>query len=143
MKALNTHQYILADYDTKEDLIEYLGIEIPDYGDDVTLEQTKENIYKWNIEFTKFEDKPFNPEQIPGLFEGWEYVNIAQSYHKQAGIGELWGYKYNNRFIQFSSNMYVNSDRVGVYHPPKTLNDFITNCQQAGIELVFKKGCAK
>ncbi len=93
-----------------------------------------------------FYSKPFNPEDIPELFEGWEYIrneNVGDENIQQYGQNDATFYfadKSDLFGIQIFKPYYF---REYVNKTPQTLNDFITNCQQAGIGLVFKKGAGK
>lgn len=80
--------------------------------------------------------QPFKPELITGLFEGWE---LALPHHK------LWKDYTNNKFlisIRHDNNLisyYISSLNNWLFRPPNTLDDFITDCQRAGIELEWRK----
>jgi len=95
-----------------------------------------------------FYSLPFKPELITELFEGWgEHQNkIYSCRFDRIGKGS-----YNNIIEVFFSDKvdrisYGNSI-IRNHHPqnivmsilPKSLNDFISDCQRAGIELTFKQ----
>lgn len=72
--------------------------------------------------------QPFKPEMITELFEGWGQSTILRHYK-------------NGKF-----EIICDGERIAYYTPsitvnkqPQTLNDFISDCQRAGIELTFKK----
>lgn len=67
---------------------------------------------------TSFYSQPFKPEMITELFVGWERKVTKVEY---AMPSEKFEYYTGVAFI-----------------PPVTLNDFISDCQRAGIELTWK-----
>ena len=83
----------------------------------------------WDI--LKFYSQPFKPELITELFEGWETKDFSlyknDNSHRDIRFND--GITYNfelNDFIE-ENNYY-----------PRTLDDFINDCQRAGIELEWR-----
>lgn len=88
----------------------------------------------------KFYSQPFKPELITELFEGWEKskdTDIILSYSDkdyiifwQKSIPSIMNvdYKDNNKSLDIQE-----------YWTPCRLNDFINDCQQAGIELEWRQ----
>lgn len=78
--------------------------------------------------------QPFKPEMIIELFENWELTTnhtIGECYHYTPD--KRYGYiKFRNDFIQ------LYADYATTIPIPKTLNDFISDCQRTGFELFFK-----
>jgi hypothetical protein len=124
MKVLNPIQFYFANNGTKSKLLRYIGLKF-----DIDLRITNDHYFK-------FLNQPFEPEMITKLFEGWEKVKDT--------------YYNNNISIYFLATLYlakgvdiavVYDDAVFIY--PSTLADFESDCRRAGIELVFRKDCAK
>jgi hypothetical protein len=80
-----------------------------------------------------FYSQPFKPEMITELFEGTKQT---------IKDGWKWMYKSeNNRAIYFAVN-FTESHQYTIsgygWTKPQTLNDFISDCNRAGIELNWK-----
>lgn len=72
-----------------------------------------------------FYSQPFDPERIPELFEGWAYNGRHDGRGDLIRYGDTvfaakGGYRYNYGFT---------------FPTPQTLNDFIRDCERAGVEL--------
>jgi len=96
-----------------------------------------------------FYKQPFKPELITELFEGWEYIDLDDfliSKPYEPDEGHFADYEY---FIEcdFPFEIYkiyhykqeLKEDLVRTPKPPRTLDEFITDCQRAGIILEWKK----
>ena len=90
-------------------------IEAWDYADDHDERKAIVEDLRKNKDFLS---QPFKPELVPELFEGEVIYNN--------GVIELGGY----------------TEQICIPNP-KTLDQFISACQQAGIELVIKEGALK
>ena len=78
-----------------------------------------------------FYNQLFKPEMVTEHFEGWisnEGVFVSEGLMESIVLGKDKEIEYGNS---------EDGLRYGLY--PKTLNDFITNCLQAGIKLRWKK----
>lgn len=85
------------------------------------------------FEYQKFVSQPFRPEMIERLFEEFEKSTLKSFFSKSSII----------RFHIPCENFYcLLPDKYSldyeVIRMPKTLNDFISDCQRAGIDLEFK-----
>lgn len=78
----------------------------------------------WFDTLKEFYSQPFKPEMITELFEGWEGYDGHYYYKKQA----IFDFGYTNYEIKSNINWKI----------PRTLNDFISDCNRAGIELNWK-----
>lgn len=87
-----------------------------------------DNAKKYNI----FVSQPFRPQMITKLFERFEKVFETHYKHKAYTVQVSFG----------DCNMYLSVNGLLVSTPtiPKTLNDFISECNRAGIELEWKEG---
>ena len=77
----------------------------------------------------EFYSQEFKPELITELFEGWELSEDGVYYN-----GDI--------FIDYDCNgdgLNICYSGVSIVPMPRTLDDFITDCQRAGIELEWKR----
>lgn len=88
-----------------------------------------------------FYSQPFKPELITELFEGWvlaEYSKAEFGYFKTVinkHIAEIeFSEYYDDGLYQICC---TKTDQI--IPKPRTLDDFINDCQRAGIELQFKE----
>ena len=87
-------------------------------------------------DFMGFYCQSFKPELITELFDGWK-ITQTEKYPEHDGddYGHTWR---NEKNIQIEYDGY-HSSRLMLYGEdmifPRTLDDFITDCQRAGIEL--------
>jgi len=102
--------------------------------------------------YTAALSQPFEPEMITRLFEGWEIPDMGNGM-RPVDVPKYNYYQSSDSSIGFPKVQIPHRQRfmgveIGIgndakyYHfpEPKTLHDFIVNCQQAGIELTAKKG---
>ncbi len=93
----------------------------------------------------QFYSTPFKPEMITEYFEGWEKY-FEDDYKNRARIfltNGVDGITYDRDFYLLGKNgLAVNEWEMGDYIRFATLNDFISDCERAGIELTFKKEIA-
>ena len=97
------------------------------------------NIMCWDSmeKVTNFYSQPFRPELIIELFEGWEHFNGMYS------TGNFLSDSIKP-IIDFSmskiSNKYAtyNTEDRNIFIFPRTLDLFVCNCQDAGIELEWR-----
>lgn len=96
-----------------------------------------------------FYSQPFKPELITELFEGWEehfkqsdwsfmyfyYINNPYKYWQLGIKNSNEYYLYYFKYVNGNSVITKNYD----FYKPTTLDDFIRDCQRAGIELTFNK----
>ena len=107
---------------------------------------------------SNFYSQPFKPDMITEFFDGWEYgvVRDKTDEHGNYAIMEI-NQKFGDTDIcfHFDSNstnlmtVFYNTDlknRTDIkdwdeeeFYYPKTLNDFISDCNRAGIELVWRE----
>ena len=127
MKVLNPIEFVISDYEVKQDLLEYIGLEIDEYKDVFQ----KNNVMV--LLYSCFLDQTFKPELIVELFEG--FVELKGYYYYDTYTFQFYHYGF------YTIDGY--DDTLSRVMNPKTLYHFIINCQQAGIELQFRKGCAK
>lgn len=87
----------------------------------------------------KFYSQPFKPELITELFEGWVTDATDESEYPYAN------YWYDSSSIisaefgeYFDNNLYLLNQEL-ILCKPRTLDDFINDCQRAGIELTWKE----
>ena len=81
-----------------------------------------------------FYSQPFKPEMITELFEGWE------SYFSGTNFQDNGKHEINilPELLFYGIKKYLASDSFD-HSYPETLNDFIRDCQRAGIELTWKE----
>lgn len=84
-----------------------------------------------------FYSTPFKPELITELFEGWEYETNTFQDKIYKAISERFDDGDNYWFINFLNNKSTYWNGLSI-PKPLTLNDFISDCQRAGIELNWK-----
>ncbi|MCX6154445.1 MAG: hypothetical protein NT007_09810 [Candidatus Kapabacteria bacterium] len=79
----------------------------------------------------EFYSQPFKPEMITELFEGWKEVSVKNDINTV--------FKDDKDEICFwQDEKYYNIRFLAVTNP-ETLDDFIRDCQRAGIELIWKE----
>jgi hypothetical protein len=88
-------------------------------------------LWKEEIQVLAFYRTPFTPNMIEELFEGWEKKNDW-----------LYVYKHPDKpvrqiSIEVNGEIWMNSMQVNPR--PQTLSDFISACNNSGIELKFKE----
>lgn len=115
------------------------------YEKDITNKEVQEYIsclskFPNFTDTNSFYDQSFKPEMITELFDGWEKskdTDIILSYSDkdyiifwQKSIPSIMNvdYKDNNKSLDIQE-----------YWTPCRLNDFINDCQQAGIELEWRQ----
>lgn len=84
--------------------------------------------------YHKLTSQPFKPELITELFEGWEHLEDDDVYVNGKWI-------FDNDCSLFKNNdgaNYGNANMNWIAFKPDTLERFISNCQQAGIELTWR-----
>ena len=85
-------------------------------------------------EFIIFGEKLFYPEHITKYF-GWKKIesNLDIEYTWSNNFNRIWWDKQENNCT------YLNNEKKRTYRglPIITLNDFIRDCQRAGIKLLF------
>jgi hypothetical protein len=81
---------------------------------------------------TKYYLQPFKPELITELFEGWGLTKIYHEYPYTDGEYQL---KFVNGYMETANK---NGAIYGKIFTPRTLDDFINDCQRAGIELTWR-----
>lgn len=87
-------------------------------------------------ELMSFYSQPFRPELITELFEGWWYDKAKEKYLSNYEDNGKTSYLYLN--ICFETN-YASYNICGIVLPfPRTLDDFITDCERAGIQLEWR-----
>ena len=75
--------------------------------------------------------QPFYPQNIPALFEGWEYYAYCGCYIDSSE---------DRNIIRFGESSYtINAESL---HLPDDLNDFISDCRRAGVKLIWSEEMA-
>jgi hypothetical protein len=115
MKVLSYIQYADLSIPQKDKLIAYVGIKFDE-----------------NNRVHQFYSQKFNPELIVELFEGWEEKIINNFVHRTNGIYEI-VFNSAGRMILLNGN----PNWAGEFNSPRTLDDFITDCQRFKIELTW------
>jgi len=107
-----------------------------------------------------FYSRPFRPEMITEYFEGWENTkdkpmdtNYPKSYmgEKFENDEDIIHFNYMDNTVIYNgvypnpsqSDPYKTSVKIVQGENPESLNDFISDCQRAGIDLEFKPEIAK
>ncbi len=100
-----------------------------------TLEHKKSHeIAYWTYrKIQEFYSQKFRPEMIVEYFEGWECMVSADFDTYENTINTLFNILISNEWITYES-MKCN---FTIVHP-ENLNDFIRDCQRAGIELQWR-----
>jgi predicted HicB family RNase H-like nuclease len=92
----------------------------------------------------KFYSQPFKPELVTKLFEG--YTHIDNYYISPLCIDNI-NYQHKTYYLEFFWNSHsigyiIKNSNIMIYvrsnSLPRTLDEFITDCQRAGIELEWK-----
>ena len=104
-----------------------LGIEVSDYN-------------WWDL-WAKFLSQPFKPEMIVELFEGWSEEKHEET---EQWASEFIIYRNKTTKIEYSKcywfyNVLFNDVLYSYRHKPRTLDDFINDCQKIGIELEWRE----
>ena len=81
-----------------------------------------------NQMYANYLNQPFTPELIVDKFKGWVKDNECDIYY----------YKDTSNFIECEYDK-IYSVNGTMFFIPRTLADFINDCQRAGIELEFKE----
>jgi hypothetical protein len=96
--------------------------------------------FRTNQIYHEFTQQPFKPELIMELFEGWEIYSDEYSHNDcPEYVYKLWEY-----YILFIRESHYTMSKKGKFPIcnflfPRTLDDFIGDCQRGGIELKPKK----
>lgn len=97
------------------------------------LNQKQNNLSSWAY----FLNQPFTPDLIEKYFEGWEFDIKFKIYQCNSYLIEL--NELNNHIelftLQDKATFYSVNMRSAI---PRTLDEFITLCQLAGVELNLK-----
>ena len=95
------------------------------------------------IDYEKIVSQPFRPEMILELFEDFNFGKTAFGlyFSKTQDSTKVW-IKF---YLEINNGKYTMSkgETVCQLIKPQTLNDFISDCNRAGIELEWKKGVWK
>ena len=82
----------------------------------------------YNMHIDNFYSQPFTPELIERYFEGFQFVGL-----------DCWDIvEYRFQFKKKRYMIYIGSETTITNAFPHTLDDFINDCQRAGIELVWR-----
>ena len=120
-------------------VLSYLEIQIRDAKSIDESSYTKMYKYLQSIAWDKtmrdFYAQPFKPELID-LFEGWECITDNHLFSEYSSEEYAFNYDYKkNGTMKF----YIHDVKVVEFPFPRTLDEFITDCQRAGIELIWRK----
>ncbi len=130
MKALTANQFKVMNY------LEWM-LSDGNYSEDLYI-QLLQNDQWTNRDVAEWYNQKFQPELIEKYFEGWE---------KHKTFVNTYNYSYQNKYlIKEASGIYsmlmnyksIEDCIVLTTLYPETLNDFIRDCQRAGIELTYK-----
>lgn len=83
-------------------------------------------------QISRFYSQQFKPELITELFEGWS------KYQDDVYFDMINDTKITLDQNKVSGKQWIKYENNCWYHLPETLNDFIRDCQRAGIELTWK-----
>jgi len=88
-----------------------------------------------------FYSQPFKPELIVELFEDVRINQLTGGWVFNNGYFIEYIIDGNNRHYQIISLLKLRNDNIELVKTqmPRTLDDFINDCQRAGIELGFKE----
>lgn len=84
----------------------------------------------WDGGVTDFFAQQFKPEMITELFEGWIINRLEQFANLDYKI---------NIYDRKKQIEYNNGNYIYYFAKPRTLDDFINDCERAGIELQWKE----
>ncbi len=93
---------------------------------------------------SNFYSQPFKPELITELFKGWKESNtdeIEEHFAVWGKKGQFYFFPTRKQMVFFhkmGSTLVDDSHEYELPYLPATLNNFISDCQRAGIELTFK-----
>jgi hypothetical protein len=96
------------------------------------IRHNSEDILCQFLDIIDFYSLPLNPEDIPKLFKGWS---------KSGGLYFIL-HKYNIDFSNKAEYWKFTKDSVRLVFSapiPRTLNEFISDCDRAGIKLTWKE----
>ena len=107
----------------------------------VTDQFIPDDYYEWFEEFTdllsteSFYAQPFKPELITELFDNWEIKDGYNyiEYKNSGAILRIW-HNEPNEIIIFKKKVLSGKSTFTI----RTLDDFICDCQRAGIELIWR-----
>ena len=80
--------------------------------------------------YANFLNQRFKPEMITEWFAGWETDLLLSHYKNQSD--------YVVFHIGIQEYNLIHNSRSNQFYIPRTLDDFITDCQRVGIELHWK-----
>jgi hypothetical protein len=86
-----------------------------------------------------FYSQVFKPELITELFEGWE-LNIIDGIEQIRRIQPFCAIEFYKKYVAYIIVDNCNCTDTTRTFLPRTLDDFISDCQRAGIELIRKEG---
>ena len=124
---------------------EFFGLKLPEkiayyrYFSNKSI-MSKNSLDKWYYQKT---NQPFKPELIPELFEGWKLTYNANSKYiysledSDICIRIEFDFKYLPNCYFVYKDKYIDTFTDFLF--PKTFDEFITDCQRAGIELKWRK----
>lgn len=86
--------------------------------------------------------RPFKPEDITELFEGWEKLQWAKGLYQCKGKSQA--YSQNGKMIydKMGDDFKLWRERCQTI-TPNTINQFISDCTRSGIELFWKDSIVK
>ena len=119
MKALSLIEFVKLDLKDKLEILDFLKIQCY-YTEAI-------------VKYADHLNQPFTPELIVEKFKGWEYIaDKCMLIRKEPFIGNPYDYIE----IKFGIYAVYAPDAVNQYtfFKPRTLSDFINDCQRAGIE---------
>ena len=122
MKAVSLIEFIVStDWKAQGKLLDYIGLpEVPN---------------KTNIRiYADFLNQPFKLELIVERFKGWDNMSMTQSSKNYANNYGTISIDTDRIFLRGNCGKFTIQNTI-----PRTLSDFINDCQRAGIELEFKE----
>jgi len=127
MKALTLTEFITASFAEKDVYLQSIGI-------------TRFPPYISNF-YNNLLSREFTLDTITELFRGWECISggiIKNGENSISRDRNLYG-DYYLRYIKNKKEYWESN----IFPEPKTLHDFISDCERLGIELEFKEGALK
>ena len=91
--------------------------------------------YQFNVRtYTNHLNQPFTPEMIVEKFKGWDTTLMTQNSKNYTNYYGTISLDDDRIYIRGNFMKFTIQNTI-----PRTLSDFINDCQRAGIELEFKE----
>lgn len=90
--------------------------------------------------YHKIVSQSFKPEMIAELFKDW-YID-EENFFVNNNLGAISFEEINNTILFYPKSQEIKAN-ILIFNMPTNLNDFISDCQRAGIDLEFKEEISK